>query len=203
MEISGIKKHAHKHNKDCKCHAPVLREGEQIKIKVGGRKFVVVAGKDEESTFIKEVISNSDMKKVSGMVIKMPKGSNEMKKARFEKIKEENSKDSVSESVSGDDDNEEGSDSFESGESISIDMTSQMTDENSTGEGLVEEKMARLDVASLKKKIKRQISQAFVFEKQILEPHQINKDIDNTETVSADAHMNKLIKVDKHHTTKL
>jgi hypothetical protein len=142
---------------------------------------LIIAGSDDESTMITEI------KPKSGEGVKLVSSGNS-KKVIIEI--EEDSKDeckSVSDS-SGD-----------SGESISIDMKSEQTEDKSTGEDLLDEKMARLDVKSLKKKIRRKISQAFILEKSNCE---INEEISQLdEIMSPSVLVKKKRRLKKHHTT--
>lgn len=189
IDFSGIKKHSnHKQlicnqetKKNCRFNAPAMKEGTHFKIKVEGRQFLIIAGSDDESTMITEI------KPKSGEGVKLVSSGNS-KKVIIEI--EEDSKDeckSVSDS-SGD-----------SGESISIDMKSEQTEDKSTGEDLLDEKMARLDVKSLKKKIRRKISQAFILEKSNCE---INEEISQLdEIMSPSVLVKKKRRLKKHHTT--
>ncbi len=117
---------------------------------------MIMAGKTEETTIVRELKMNSNPSKMtSGIKIISQHPETVPPKNKIKPIQEETKKhENDSESVSG---NESESPS-DSGESMSIDLTSQQTEDKDTGEGMLDEKMARLDVNDLKEHIKRHIS---------------------------------------------
>ena len=146
-----------------------------------------MAGKDEEATIVREISKNPSAMQSGLKIVSQGDEGNGLK---FMKVKAQKKKKAEeSESVSG---NESESPS-DSGESMSIDLTSQRTEDKDTGDGLLDEKMARLDVKELKQQIKRHISHAL----------QVEQAAVDDESKQDGAGILPLNKKDKKHNTSL
>ena len=144
-----------KKSKDPLVQAPRLRQGEKIKIELFGRQFQIIAGEDEESTVIRELVFKTDQKKANGTVEK-------------EKIIEIDQADASVESKSLESNAEDEVDLNED-EEQSLAIMSSQNDKESENQDTEDPDLkveARKFKGSIKKEIKFSLSTMFLFDKQ-------------------------------------